>query len=70
MWTPEQIAVIILLFEKSFTMQGNDRMMDPRDADREANSVDPDQTVPSVWYGTTLVAQTYLSKKQDLYGKH
>ena len=34
--------------------------MCPHDADRMANSVDPDQTVPSgaVWSGSTLFVQT------------
>ena len=38
--------------------------MSPKDADRMANSVDPDQTAPrgAVWSGSTLFAQTCLSK--------
>ena len=38
--------------------------MSPKDADRMANSVDPDQTAPlgAVWSGSTLFAQAYLSK--------
>ena len=38
--------------------------MGPKDADRMANSVDPDQTAPlgAVWSGTTLFAQTYLTE--------
>ena len=38
--------------------------MGPNDADRIANSVDPDQTAPlgAVWSGSALFAQTYLSK--------
>ena len=41
--------------------------MDPNDADRMANSVDPDQTAPlgAVWSGSALFAQAYLS---DHYG--
>ena len=40
------------------------RIMSPNDADRMANSVDPDQTAPlgAVWSGSTLFAQTYPSK--------
>ena len=36
--------------------------MCPKDADRMANSVDPDQTAPrgAVWSGSTLFAQTCL----------
>ena len=33
--------------------------MSPKDADRMANSVDPDQTAPQ---GSTLFAQAYLSE--------
>ena len=33
--------------------------MSPNDADRMANSVDPDQTV---WSGSALFAQAYLSE--------
>ena len=36
--------------------------MDPKDAVEIANSVDPDQTAPLVWYGSALFAQTCLSK--------
>ena len=38
--------------------------MGPKDADRNANSVDPDQTAPlgAVWSGSALFAQAYLSK--------
>ena len=34
----------------------------PKDADGMANSVDPDQTAPNPWSGSTLFAQTCLSK--------
>ena len=38
--------------------------MGPNDADRMANSVDPDQTAPlgAVWSGSALFAQTCLSE--------
>ena len=38
--------------------------MRPKDANGMANSVDPDQTAPlgAVWSGSTLFAQTCLSK--------
>ena len=38
------------------------RVMSPNDADRMANSVDPDQTAPlgAVWSGSALFAQVYL----------
>ena len=38
--------------------------MSQNDADRMANSVDPDQTAPlrAVWSGSALFAQAYLSK--------
>ena len=38
--------------------------MSQKDADRMANSADPDQTAPqgTVWSGSTLFAQAYLSK--------
>ena len=38
--------------------------MGPKEADRMANSVDPDQTAPlvAVWSGSTLFAQTCLSE--------
>ena len=56
----QNIAVIILKFEQcgSTTKLGVQK-----NADRMANSVDPDQTAPlgAVWSGTTLIAQTYLS---------
>ena len=58
--------------------------MPPKDADRLANSVDPDQTAPlgavwsvdpdqtaplgAVWSGSALFAQTYLSEKTLDYG--
>ena len=37
--------------------------MRPKDADRMANSVDPDQTAPlgAVWSGPTMFALAYLS---------
>ena len=40
------------------------REMSPNDADRMANSVDPDQTAPlgAVWSGSALFAQAYLSE--------
>ena len=38
--------------------------MYPKDAERIANSVEPDQTAPlgAVWSGSALFAQTYLSE--------
>ena len=38
--------------------------MCPKDIDGMANSVDPDQTAPkeAVWSGSTLFAETYLSR--------
>ena len=38
--------------------------MSPKDVDRIANSVDPDQTAPrgAVWSGSTLFAQTCVSE--------
>ena len=38
--------------------------MQPKDGERIANSVDPDQTAPlgAVWSGSALFAQTYLSE--------
>ena len=38
--------------------------MSPNDADRMANSVDPDQIAPlgAVWSGSALFARTYLSE--------
>ena len=41
--TPKQFVVITLKFELCGT---NIRVMSPNDADRMANSVDPDQTAP------------------------
>ena len=40
------------------------RVMSPNDADRMANSVDPDQTasLEAVWSGSALFAQTYLTE--------
>ena len=40
------------------------RVMSPNDADRMANSVDPDQTAPvgADWSGSALFAQTCLSE--------
>ena len=42
--------------------------MSPNDADRMANSVDPDQTAPlgAVWSGSALFAQVYLSENLRL----
>ena len=42
--------------------------MSPNDADRMANSVDPDQTAPlgAVWSGSALFAQAYLSENLGL----
>ena len=38
--------------------------MSPNDADRIANSVDPDQTAPlgAVWSGSALFPRAYLSE--------
>ena len=37
--------------------------MPPKDVERMANSVDPDQTAPwAVWSESTLFAQTYMSQ--------
>ena len=49
---------------KIWTMWLYHRVMSPNDADRMANSVDPDQTAPlgAVWSGSALFAQTYLSE--------
>ena len=49
------------------------RVMHSKDADKIANSVDPDQTAPlgalgAVWSGSTLFAQTYLSKNLGFLG--
>ena len=43
-------------------------VMSPNDADRMANSVDPDQTAPlgAVWSGSALFAQVYLSENLGL----
>ena len=40
------------------------RLMSPKEADRMANRVDPDQTAPlgAVWSGSTLFAQAFLSE--------
>ena len=35
--------------------------MHPKDGERIANSVDPEQTAPA-WSGSTLFAQTYMSE--------
>ena len=42
-------------------------VMSPKDEDGMANSADPDQTAPlgSVWSGSTLFAQAYLSKNLE-----
>ena len=59
-----------------WTMWLYHRVMSPNDADRMANSVDPDQTAPlgavwsgsalfalgAVWSGSALFAQAYLSE--------
>ena len=52
-----KIAVIILKFEQS-------RVMRPKGEYGMANNVDPDQSAHSgaVWSGSTLFAQTCLSK--------
>ena len=49
---------------KIWTMWLYHRVMSPNNADRMANSVDPDQTAPlgAVWSGSALFAQAYLSK--------
>ena len=41
--------------------------MSPNDADRMANSVDPDQTalLGAVWSESALFARTYLSKNLE-----
>ena len=38
--------------------------MHPKDADRIANSVDPDEATPlgAVWFRSVLFSRTYLSK--------
>ena len=45
------------------------RLMRPKDSDRMANSVDPEQIVPirAVLSGTTLFAQAYLSENLEQY---
>ena len=50
-WTP-----------KIWTMWLYHKVMRWKDADRMASSVDPDQTAPLVWFGSTLFAQACLSK--------
>ena len=47
---------------KIWTMWLYHRVMSPSDADRMANSVDPDQTAPlgAVWSWSALFAQAYL----------
>ena len=49
---------------KVWTMWLYHRVMSSNDADRMANSVDPDQTAPlgAVWSGSALFAQAYLSE--------
>ena len=49
---------------KIWTMWLYHRVMSPNDADRMANSVDPDQIAPLgvVWSGSALFAQAYLSE--------
>ena len=49
---------------KIWTMWLYHRVMSPNDADRIANSVDPDQTAPlgAVWSGSALFAQAFLSE--------
>ena len=49
---------------KIWTMWFYHRVMGPNDADGMANSVDPDQTAPlgTVWSGSALLAQAYLSE--------
>ena len=58
----QKIAVIILKLEQIRTFDY--RWIGPKDVDRIANSVDPDQTAPlgAVWSGSTLFAQTRLSE--------
>ena len=51
----------------SKTMWLYHRVISPNDADGMANSVDPDQTV---WSGSALFAQAYLSENLDHYGTH
>ena len=63
-WIPQnqKIAVIILKLEQYIWFYY--RVTGPKDADRMANSVDPDQTVSlgSVWSGSTLFAQTCMTE--------
>ena len=47
---------------KIWTMWLYHRVMSSNDADRLANSVDPDQTLGAVWSGSALFAQTCLSE--------
>ena len=49
---------------KIWTMWLYHRVMSPNDADRMANSVDPDLDYPlgAVWSGSALFAQAYLSE--------
>ena len=56
-----KIAVIIL---NSWTICLYHRVMSPNDAERIANSVDPDQTASLgiVWTGSALFALEYLSE--------
>ena len=43
--------------------------MSPTNADRMANSVDPDQTARAVWSGSALFTQAYLSENLGItYG--
>ena len=56
---PETFTVIIIKFDQDgFTVKH------PKNADGLANSVDPDQTAPleTVWSGSALFAQSYLSQ--------
>ena len=47
-------------YPKNWTMWLCHRVMSPKNADRMANSVDPDQT--AVWFGSTLFAQANLAE--------
>ena len=53
---------------KIWTMWLYHRVMSPNNADRMANSVDPDQTAPlgAVWSASALFAQTCLSENLGL----
>ena len=44
----------------------------PKDADKMANSVDPDQTAPTgaVWSESALFVQTYLSQYTNFYSNY